>query len=56
MQAWYDMRFAQRRLAMQSHSFVAQVLTLTGRLSIFRAALVVDEGFIRNVEVDCLEH
>jgi len=56
MQAWHDMRFAQRRLAMQSHSLSRKVLTLTGRLAIFRAALVVDEGFIRNVEVDCLEH
>lgn len=56
MQAWHDMRFAQRRLAMQSHSLSHKVLTLTGRLSIFRAAIVVEEDFIRTVEADYLEH
>jgi glycosyltransferase Alg8 len=56
MQAWHDMRFAQRRLAMQSHSLSRKVLTLTGRLSIFRAAIVVEEDFIRTVESDCLQH
>jgi glycosyltransferase Alg8 len=56
MQAWHDMRFAQRRLAMQSHSLSRKVLTLTGRLSIFRAAIVVEEDFIRTVEADYLEH
>ena len=56
MQAWHDLRFAQRRLAMQSHSLSRKVLTLTGRLSIFRAALVVEEDFIRTVEADHLDH
>src|SRR5262245_24957586 len=49
---WCDMRFAQRRLAMQSHSLSRKVLTLTGRLSIFRAPIVVDEAFIQTVEAD----
>src|SRR5437588_3333795 len=56
MQAWHDMRFAQRRIAMQSHSLSKKVLTLTGRLSIFRASLVVKEDFIRSVESDHLAH
>ena len=56
MQAWHDMRFAQRRIAMQSHSLSRKVLTLTGRLSIFRASLVVAEDFIRTVEADHLDH
>ena len=56
MQAWHDMRFAQRRLAMQSHSLSHKVLTLTGRLSIFRAPIVVEENFIRTVEADYLDH
>ena len=56
MQAWCDMRFAQRRLAMQSHSLSRKVLTLTGRLSIFRASHVVDEDFIRTIESDHLSH
>src|SRR4030095_3740350 len=53
---WCDMRFAQRRLAMQSHSLSRKVLTLTGRLSIFRAPIVVDEEFIQTVEADYLDH
>ncbi len=56
MQSWCDMRFAQRRIAMQSHSLSHKVLTLTGRLSIFRAPVVVDEEFIRTVEADYLDH
>jgi len=53
---WCDMRFAQRRLAMQSHSLSRKVLTLTGRLSIFRAPIVVDEDFIKTIEADHLDH
>ncbi len=53
---WCDMRFAQRRLAMQSHSLSRKVLTLTGRLSIFRAPIVVDEEFIKTIEADQLDH
>jgi glycosyltransferase Alg8 len=56
MQSWCDMRFAQRRLAMQSHSLSRKVLTLTGRMSMFRAAIVVKEEFIRTVEADHLDH
>jgi glycosyltransferase Alg8 len=56
MQAWWDLRFAQRRLAMQSHSLSRKVLTLTGRLSIFRAEYVVDEDFICTIEADHLNH
>lgn len=56
MQAWHDMRFAQRRIAMQSHSLSRRVLTLTGRLSIFRAPIVVEEKFIRTLEADHLDH
>ncbi|MFT7221767.1 MAG: glycosyltransferase Alg8, partial [Candidatus Azotimanducaceae bacterium] len=36
MQSWLTMRFAQRRIAMQSHSLSNKILTLTGRMSIFR--------------------
>jgi glycosyltransferase Alg8 len=56
MQTWLDLRFAQRRIAMQSHSLSNKVLTLTGRLSIYRAPLVVEEPFIRMVEADFLDH
>ncbi|MGD9785562.1 MAG: glycosyltransferase [Hyphomicrobiaceae bacterium] len=56
MQSWLDMRFAQRRLAMQSHALSNRVLTLTGRFSVFRATHIVTEEFIRLQEADFLHH
>jgi glycosyltransferase Alg8 len=53
---WLDLRFAQRHLTMQSHSVSGKILTLTGRCSVFRAADVVQEDFIRIVEADYLDH
>ena len=47
MQSWLSMRFAQRRLAMQSHALSNRVLTLTGRFSVFRATHIVSNEFIR---------
>jgi glycosyltransferase Alg8 len=54
--AWLAMRFAQRRLAMQSHSLSRKVLTLTGRLSLFRAQHVTRREFIEILEEDHLSH
>lgn len=56
IQSWLSMRFAQRRLAMQSHALSDKVLTLTGRMSVFRARHVTDEAFIRTIEADHLDH
>ena len=53
---WLDMRFAQRRLAMQSHALSDRVLTLTGRMSVFRAQHMLSEKFIRTIEADHLDH
>lgn len=53
---WLDMRFAQRRLAMQSHALSGRVLTLTGRMSVFRARHILDPKFIRTIEADHLNH
>ncbi|EBA18046.1 alginate synthesis-related protein [Roseobacter sp. SK209-2-6] len=53
---WLDMRFAQRRLAMQSHALSNRVLTLTGRMSVFRTKHILDESFIRTIEADHLHH
>ena len=53
---WLDMRFAQRRLAMQSHALSGRVLTLTGRMSVFRARRILSERFIRTIEADHLDH
>ncbi|MEZ5850002.1 MAG: glycosyltransferase [Hyphomicrobiaceae bacterium] len=56
MQTWLNMRFAQRRLAMQSHALSDRVLTLTGRCSIFRATHIISNEFIRLQEADFLSH
>ncbi len=53
---WLDMRFAQRRLAMQSHAISGKVLTLTGRMSVFRAEHMLSLKFIRTIEADHLDH
>ena len=55
-EVWLRMRFAQRRIAMQSHALSGKVLTLTGRLSLFRARHVINPKFIAQVEEDYLEH
>lgn len=51
-----DLRFAQRHLSMQSMSLSGKVLTLTGRLSVFRARAALRGEFIRMVEADHLDH
>ncbi|MBI1494523.1 glycosyltransferase [Halocynthiibacter styelae] len=56
IQSWLNMRFAQRRLAMQSHALSDKVLTLTGRMSMFRAKHIMSERFIRTIEADHLDH
>lgn len=56
MQTWLDMRFAQRRMAMQSHALSNRVLTLTGRFSVFRATHITSHEFIRLQEADFLTH
>jgi mannuronan synthase len=56
IQSWLSLRFAQRRLTMQSHALSGRVLTLTGRFSVFRATYITTEEFIRLLEADHLDH
>jgi mannuronan synthase len=56
MEVWLRMRFAQRRIGMMSHALAGKVLTLTGRLSLFRAHHVIQPGFISILEEDYLQH
>ncbi|MCR9139242.1 MAG: glycosyltransferase family 2 protein [Alphaproteobacteria bacterium] len=56
IETWLKMRFAQRRLAMQSHALSGRVLTLTGRMSVFRARHLKQLEFIRLLEADHLDH
>lgn len=56
MREWHRLRFAQRHLNMCSMALSRRVLTLTGRMSMFRASIVTDPEFIRDVEFDALDH
>ena len=56
VEIWLKMRFSQRRLAMQSHALSGRVLTLTGRMSVFRASHLRKLEFIRLLEADHLNH
>ncbi|CAD5107310.1 glycosyltransferase [Zestomonas carbonaria] len=53
---WHSLRFAQRHINMCSMALSRRVLTMTGRLSFFRARVMTDPEFIRDVEADFLEH
>jgi glycosyltransferase Alg8 len=55
-QDWFALRFAQRNMMMQSHALSKKVLTLTGRMSIFRGHIVMQESFISLIENDYLSH
>ncbi len=53
---WYNLRFAQRHIFMSSVSISRRVLTLTGRMSMFRADIICDPDFVRAVELDWVDH
>lgn len=53
---WHRLRFAQRHLYMCSMALSRRVLTLTGRMSLFRAEVVTHPEFIHDIENDALEH
>jgi len=56
MREWHDMRFAQRQILMCSMGLSKRVLTLTGRMSMFRGSIITDPDFIARVESDYLQH
>lgn len=53
---WFDLRFDQRQMMMCSTGLAKRVLTLTGRMSIFRADLATHPEFIEGVDRDFLDH
>ena len=53
---WYSMRFAQRHILMSSMGLARRVLTLTGRMSMFRASIVTEPEFIATVQRDHIDH
>ena len=56
MSEWHKLRFAQRHLNMCSMGLSKRVLTLTGRMSVFRAPVIINPSFIADVESDSMEH
>lgn len=53
---WHSLRFAQRQMLMSSMGLSGRVLTLTGRMSMFRAAIITNPDFINQVHDDHVEH
>lgn len=53
---WFILRFNQRQVMMSSMGLSNQVLTLTGRMSVFRGDLAVDPEFIEGIDHDYLDH
>ncbi|HPF79196.1 MAG TPA: glycosyltransferase, partial [Alphaproteobacteria bacterium] len=53
---WHSLRFAQRQMLMSSMGLSKRVLTLTGRMSMFRGQIITDPDFIGRVENDYLQH
>ena len=53
---WYNLRFAQRHIFMSSVSLSRRVLTLTGRMSVFRTDIICDPAFVERVELDWVDH
>ena len=56
MAEWHKLRFAQRHINMCSMALSKRVLTLTGRMSVFRAPVIINPSFIADVESDSMEH
>ena len=53
---WFELRFDQRQVMMCSMGLSNRVLTLTGRMSVFRADLATDSEFIKAVQHDYIDH
>lgn len=53
---WFALRFTQRQMMMSAMALSGRVLTLTGRMSIFRADLATRSEFIASVEHDYIDH
>ena len=47
MSEWHKLRFAQRHINMCSMALSKRVLTMTGRMSVFRATVVTDPDIHR---------
>jgi mannuronan synthase len=53
---WFILRFDQRQVMMCSMGLASHVLTLTGRMSVFRGTLATHPEFIDGIASDSLDH
>lgn len=53
---WFVLRFNQRQVMMCSMGLSNRVLTLTGRMSVFRADLATRPDFVNGINHDYLDH
>ena len=56
MRAWHRLRFAQRHLLMSSLALSRRLITITGRMSAYRASVATDPRFIALIGYDTLDH
>jgi glycosyltransferase Alg8 len=56
MRAWHRLRFAQRHLLMSSFALSRRLITITGRMSAYRAAVATDPRFVALIAYDTLDH
>ncbi len=56
MSVWHRLRFAQRHLLMCSMGLSKRLLTMTGRLSVYRASIATHPDFIDLVQNDAMDH
>lgn len=53
---WHRLRFAQRQLLMCSMGLSKRLLTMTGRMSVYRASIATDPSFIAQIRDDAIDH
>lgn len=53
---WHRLRFAQRQLIMSSLGLSRRLLSVTGRMSVYRASVATDPGLIARIEFDAIDH
>jgi glycosyltransferase Alg8 len=56
MRAWHRLRYAQRHLLMSSLALSRRLITLTGRMSVYRASIATDPTFVDLIANDALDH
>ena len=56
IRTWHRLRFAQRQVLMCSMALSRRLLTMTGRMSVFRSQVALDPDFVAQIGDDSIEH